>query len=74
VFNELVEVWERTRLPKGMSTPDKPYVFAPDRARHFANRTPDMRYLIIDEELLGLEDYLEKLKKYIEDYKVNMDS
>lgn len=74
VFNELVEVWERTRLPKGMSTPDKPFVFAPDRARHFANRTPDMKYLIMDEELLGLEDHLQKLTEYIEEYKANIDS
>ena len=44
-------------------------MFAPDRARHFANRTPDIRYLILDEELLDLEGYLERLKAYIEDYR-----
>jgi len=68
MFAELVETWERTRLPKGYSTPEKPFVFAPDRARHFANRTPDMRYLILDEERLDLEGYLERLKAYIADY------
>jgi len=68
VFENLVEVWERTRLPKGYSTPEKPFAFAPDRARHFANRTPDMRYLIMDEELLDLEGYLERLKAYIANY------
>ena len=68
VFDNLVETWERTRLPKGHSASEKPYVFAPDRARHFANRTPDMRYLIMDEELLDLEGYLERLKAYIADY------
>lgn len=65
VFEHLVDTWERTRLPKGYSTGEKAYVFAPDRARHFANRTPDMRYLILDEELLDLEGYLERLKAYI---------
>ena len=73
VFEDLVSVWARARLPKGYATPDKPYVFSPDRARHFANRTPDMRYLIMDEELLDLEDYLERLKAYIEDYRSRMD-
>ncbi len=70
VFEDLVELWEQTRLPKGYSTAEKPYVFSPDRARHFANRTPDMRYLIMDEELLNLEDYLRRLKEYITDYSV----
>ena len=68
VFQDLVEVWERTRLPRGYSSPGKPYVFAPDRARHFANRTPDMRYLILDEELLDLEGYLERLREYVSEY------
>ncbi|MEW6751811.1 MAG: beta-N-acetylhexosaminidase [Candidatus Latescibacterota bacterium] len=68
VFGNLVDVWERTRLPKGWEAPGKPYVFAPDRARHFANRTPDMRYLILDEELLDLEGYAGRLREYIAQY------
>lgn len=70
VFNELVTTWEKTRLPKGMSTPEKQFFFRQDRARHFANRTPDMTYLIYDEQLLGIEEHLEKLqayKKYFKD-------
>jgi hypothetical protein len=31
-----------------------------------------MRYLIMDEELLDLEGYLEKLSKYIADYRQRM--
>ena len=72
VFDDLIQVWDRTRLPKGLSLPEKPFLFSPDRARHFANRTPDMRYLIVDEELLGLEDYLERLKAYIAEYEANL--
>jgi hypothetical protein len=68
VFENLVATWERTRLPKGYAAPEKPYVFAPDRARHFANRTPDMRYLIRDEELLDLEGYLARLNACIAHY------
>lgn len=64
VYNELVATWEKTRLPKGMSTPDNKYFYKMDRSRHFANRTADMSYLIYDEQLLDLEGYLERLKEY----------
>lgn len=69
VYNKLVSVWEITRLPKGMSTPDKKYFFRQDRARHLANRKPDMSYFIYDEEQLDLEGYLEKLKAYTEKFR-----
>lgn len=64
VFDEVLHVWGITMLPKGMSTDTKKYFFEQDRTRHFANRTPDMTYLIVDEEQLGLEDYLVKLQDY----------
>ena len=66
VFQDLVNTWEKTRLPKGMSTDDKEFFHRMDRARHFAFRKADMSYLIYDEELLGLEEYLEDLKAYIQ--------
>jgi len=69
VFDKLVNVWEKTRLPKGMSTADKKYFFRQDRARHFANRKPDMSYFIYDEQQLDLEGYLEKLRAYTETFK-----
>ena len=69
MYNELVETWEKTRLPKGMSTPEKQFFHRQDRARHFAFRRADMSYLIMDEELLGLEDYRAKLLQYMGWYK-----
>ncbi len=69
VYEELVAVWEKTRLPKGFSTDEKEFFHRQDRARHFAFRRADMSYLIYDEELLGLEDYREKLLEYMEWYK-----
>jgi hexosaminidase len=69
VFNDLISTWEATRFPKGLSTEDKQYFWQQDRARHFANRRPDMSFLIYDEQLLDMEGYLEKLKVYIESYK-----
>jgi hypothetical protein len=64
VFSSLCNKWEETRLPKGMSTPEKSYFFEQERTRHFASRVPGMEYLIYDEQLLDLEGYLEKLKAY----------
>ena len=66
VYNDLVSVYEETRLPKGFSTKDKSFFWQQDRARHFAFRRPDMTFLIYDEQLLDMEGYLEKLKDYIE--------
>jgi len=69
VYEELVVVWEKTRLPKGLSTEEKEFFHRQDRARHFAFRRADMSYLICDEELLGLEDYKQKLLDYMDWYK-----
>ena len=68
VYNDIVEVWEQTRLPKGMSTSEKQYFHRQDRARHYANRTADMSYLIYDEQLLDMEGYLKKLTDYMDYY------
>jgi hypothetical protein len=56
------------QLPKGLSLPGKPYVHGRDRGRNFANRTPDMRYLVIDEELLNLEGWSDSLKALVNHY------
>jgi hexosaminidase len=69
VYKELVSIWEKTRLPKGMSTDEKEFFHRQDRARHFAFRRADMSYLICDEEFLGLEEYLEKLLAYMDYYR-----
>ena len=69
VFNEIKTTWEKWQLPKGMSTADKQYVHGRDQQRNFANRRPDLTFMIYDEQLLDLETYLEKLKKYVDWYK-----
>lgn len=72
VFNDLVKTYEVTRLPKGLSTTDKSFFWQQDRARHFAFRRPDMSFLIYDEQLLDMEGYLEKLKAYIDFFRVSV--
>lgn len=68
VYRELVACWERTRLPKGMSVDGRSYMWRPERARHFANRTSDMRYLMLDEDLLDLDGYLARLRVFNDGY------
>ncbi len=69
VYADLVKVYEETRFPKGLSTPDKKFFWQQDRARHFGYRRPDMSFLIYDEQLLDMEGYLERLKNYTENFK-----
>ena len=69
MYDYLVEVWEKTTLPKGYSTEEKPFFHKQDRARHFAFRKPDMSFLIHDEEMLDIEGYLEDLKAYTDWYR-----
>lgn len=69
VFSEIKTTWEKSQFPKGMSTPEKKYIHARDEQHNFANRRPDLSFMIFDEEKLGLEDYLQKLKVYIKNYK-----
>ncbi|MFC1544923.1 beta-N-acetylhexosaminidase [Gemmatimonadota bacterium] len=69
VFTAIKATWEKTQLPKGMSTPEKKYFYAQDRGRNQANRRADLSFMICDEELLGLEDYLSKLRLYMNWYR-----
>ena len=69
VFNDIKITWEKSQLPKGMSTSDKKYVHGRDEQRNFANRRPDLTFMICDEEALGLEEYLKDLQSYMDSYK-----
>jgi len=69
VFARFKATWEQSQLPRGMSTPEKKYLHGRDQQRNFANRRPDLSFVIYDEQLLDLEGYLEKLREYMEWYK-----
>jgi hexosaminidase len=68
VFSRIKNTWEKQQFPKGMSLPGKEYLHARDRQRNFANRRADLSFMIYDEQLLGLEDYLLDLSEYIDWY------
>ncbi|MEA1997263.1 MAG: hypothetical protein U9N45_06465, partial [Gemmatimonadota bacterium] len=69
VFTMIKATWEKYQLPRGMSTPEKKYVHGRDQQRNFANRRPDLSFMICDEQMLGLEEYLERLRDYTDWYK-----
>jgi hypothetical protein len=69
VFRKIKATWGKSQLPKGMSTPETKYVHGRDQQRNFANRRPDLSFMIYDEEQLGLEDYLTRLGSYMDWYK-----
>ena len=69
MYAEIKTIWEKSQFPKGMSTPDKKYVHARDQQRNFANRRPDLSFMICDEQALGLEEYRAKLIEYMGMYK-----
>ena len=71
VFTGIKTTWEKHQFPKGMSLPRKEYLHARDRQRNFANRRADLSFMIYDEELLGLEEYIEDLSEYLAWYKTN---
>lgn len=70
VYSRIKATWEKSQFPKGMSTPEKKYVHGRDQQRNFANRRPDLSFMIYDEQLLGLEDYLEDLQAYVSWYQL----
>jgi hypothetical protein len=69
VFSGIKTIWEKCQFPKGLSTPEKKYVHARDQQRNFANRRPDLSFMICDEQALGLEEYRSKLLEYMAMYK-----
>ena len=71
VFAGIKNTWEKHQFPKGMYLPGKEYLHARDRQHNFANRLPDLTFMIYDEELLGLEEYIQDLSEYISWYKTN---
>jgi hypothetical protein len=68
VYGQMVSTYEQRQLPKGLSTPKKAFAHGRDRARHFANRTADLRYLIVDEDLLNLEGWADSLEAMADRY------
>jgi len=68
-FIRLKHVWEKARFPKGRSVGDRHFLHVMDDVKdHFADRRPDLAYLIAPEESIGLTEWRAALGRTIQSY------
>jgi len=69
VFAKLVAVFEKSRFPKGRSVGGRKFVHVLDDTKdHWADRTPDMGFMMAPERSTGLDDWARDLEKIIRTY------
>jgi hypothetical protein len=62
VFADLQRVWEKSRYPKGREVNGRKFLHVMDDVKdHWADRRPDLSYLIAPEESIGLEKWSQEL-------------
>jgi hypothetical protein len=77
IFRRLQQTWEKSQFPKGREVGGRQFVHILDDVKdHFADRRPDLSYMIAPEESLGLELWMEKLdqlaKSFMEQHKLSI--
>ncbi|HUT34128.1 MAG TPA: family 20 glycosylhydrolase [Planctomycetota bacterium] len=66
MYQRLKAVWEKSRFEKGRSVGGRHFVHIMDDVKdHFADRRPDLRYLLAPEENIGLAPWLVSIEKII---------
>lgn len=75
VFAELTAVYEKSRFPKGRSVAGRQFVHVLDDTKdHWADRTPDLSFMMAPERSIGLDQWRKSLadiiQKYAADHKV----
>ncbi len=69
VFQSLKTVWEKSRFEKGREVNGKKFYHVLDDTKdHWADRRPDLSYMIAPEESIGLEKWMESLAAAIREY------
>ncbi|GAF82637.1 unnamed protein product, partial [marine sediment metagenome] len=69
MYDNLRTTWERSRYPKGQSVNGREFLHVMDDTKdHWADRTPDMSYLIMWERGLGLEEWAKRLESIADDF------
>ncbi len=62
VFADLQRVWEKSRYPKGREVNGRKFLHVMDDVKdHWADRRPDLSYMIAPEESIGLEKWSQDL-------------
>jgi hexosaminidase len=75
IFKGLQQTWEKSQFPKGREAGGRQFVHTLDDVKdHFADRRPDLSYMIAPEESIGLERWMENLdqlaKSFMEIHKL----
>ena len=68
-FDELKAVFEKSRYPKGRSVDGREFVHVYDDVKdHWADRRPDLSYMLAPEENIGLDRWNSELAGFIRTY------
>lgn len=68
-FRSLKTVWEKSRFAKGREVNGRKFYHVLDDTKdHWADRRPDLSYMIAPEESVGLEKWMENLAAVIREY------
>lgn len=69
IFTELTSVFEKSRFPKGRPVGGRRFVHVLDDTKdHWADRTPDLSFMMAPERSIGLDEWLRSLEKIIRTY------
>jgi hypothetical protein len=69
VHAALVEVWERSQLPRNAPADGREFLHVGDDVKdHFADRRADLTYLTAPAEGIGLTDWCDRLGRTIQDF------
>jgi hypothetical protein len=68
-FRETVRVFEKSRFPKGQSVGGRDFVHITDDTKdHWADRTPDLSYMMAPQRSVGLAEWRKNLMTVIKAY------
>lgn len=68
-FASLETIWEKSRYPKGQEVDGRKFVHILDDTKdHWADRRPDLSYMIAPEESIGLEQWMQELAEILKGY------
>jgi hexosaminidase len=72
MFEQLTATWEKGRFAKGRTVDGKKFYHVLDDTKdHWADRRPDLTYMIAPEESIGLEDWTKRIEGLAQAYAGN---
>jgi len=68
-FENLKTIWEKSRFPKGREVQGRKFYHVMDDTKdHWADRRPDLSYMLAPEESMGLENWLKQFASVAREY------